>query len=64
MARLVSLQTKIQQIHGLADTKDASEWETNFIKSVWAWSYEGKFTTGISDKQIAVIERIWEKHFA
>ena len=64
MNRLVSLGTKVKQIHGLRGTKDVSEWEDKFIESVYAWSAQGECTTGLTEKQIAVIDRIWEQHFA
>ncbi|MCC7484574.1 MAG: hypothetical protein IT529_06250 [Burkholderiales bacterium] len=64
MTRIVSLNTKIQQLHGLLGTHEVNEWETDFISSVWGWSREGKDTRTITERQIEVIERIWGKHFA
>ena len=61
---MTSINTKIKQIHGLLGTKDVNEWETDFISSVWGWSVQGTSTRSISEKQIAIVERIWKKHFA
>ncbi len=59
-----SLGQMIQQIAGLVGTKDVNDWESRFIKSVVAWSENGKTTKVLSEKQIAIIERIYRKHFA
>lgn len=64
MPRIVSLNTKIEQINALRGTKDISEWEDKFIESVYAYSEQGKRVASITDKQRAVIERLWGKHFA
>lgn len=64
MSRMVSIGTKIEQLAGLLGTHDVTEWESRFIESVYAWAERGKRTSGLTEKQIAVIERIWEKHFA
>ena len=64
MSRMVSLGTKVRQIHGLAGTRDVNEWENEFINHVWVWTKQGAQTSGLTEKQIGVIERIWGKHFA
>jgi hypothetical protein len=62
--RTISLGTMIKQIAALAGTKDVSEWEDQFIESVVGFSGNGEDTRAITDKQIAVIERIHRKHFS
>ena len=64
MTRLVSLGTKVEQLNSLRGTKDVTAWEDRFIGDVYAWSDQGKTTRCLSEKQIAVIERIWGRHFA
>jgi hypothetical protein len=64
MPRLVSLGAKIKQLGGLVGTRDINAWETDFIRSVVGWSKNGEDTRGITEKQIAVIDRIYERHFA
>lgn len=64
MTRMVSLGTKIQQLHGLLGTTDLKEKETDFVKSVYAWSHEGKDTTKITPPMAEWAENLWEKHFA
>ncbi len=65
MTRLVSLGTKIEQLDGLRDTKDLSEWEQGFVTSILeSYLLAGRDTRILTSKQVDVIERIWTKHFA
>ncbi len=64
MPRIVSLGTQIKQLAGLLDTADITEWEQDFIKSVYAWSRQGGNTSILTEKQIDIIERIYRRHFA
>lgn len=59
-----SVGQMIKQIAGLEGTKDVTEWEDGFIHGVVVWSDNGEKTSHLSDKQVAVIERIYRKHFA
>lgn len=63
MTRVVSISTMLTQIHGLAES-DVSDWENDFIDSVWERSGDGKDTSRLSTKQCEHIEKIWKKHFA
>lgn len=64
MSRLVSLGTKIEQISGLSGTSDVTDWESGFIVNIYAVSAGGTKTASLSEKQIEIIDRIWERHFA
>lgn len=65
MTRLVSLGTKIEQLDGLRDTKDLSQWEQGFVTSILErYLLAGRDTRMLTSKQVDVIERIWTKHFA
>ena len=63
-----SLATKIEQIDGLRGTKDISAWEDSFIASIIERVTENaqtiKDTRGLTSKQVEIVERIFEKHFA
>lgn len=59
-----SLAMKIEQIDGLRGTKDVTPWENDFITSVVKRLPANKDTRGLSVKQVEIIERIWERHFA
>lgn len=59
-----SLATKIDQIEGLAGTTDVTPWEDEFITSIVERLPSNKDTRGYSAKQVEIINRIWEKHFA
>lgn len=64
MTRLVSIGTKIKQVTGLVGTKDVSPWEDRFLQSIGRTTGDGEHTLALTEKQIEVIDRIWEKHFA
>ena len=65
MTRLISLGTKIEQLDGLRDTKDLSEWENGFVTSILErYLIAGRDTRMLTGKQVDVIERIWGKHFS
>ena len=64
MTRMVSIGTKIRQIHGLVGTSDVDERETRFIERVYDWTDAGEHTHSLSFKQIDWISDIWERHFA
>lgn len=64
MTRLVSIGSKIEQLDGLRDTKDLSEWENGFVTSILErYLVAGRDTRILTSKQVDVIERIWGKHF-
>ena len=59
-----TIAMKIEQLDGLTDTADVTPWENAFITSIVSRMRPDKDTRWISDKQVDIIERIWEKHFA
>lgn len=59
-----SIGAKIKQIAGLHSTRDVSAWENGFIAVIVEFTDHGKDTTRLTEKQLGVIERLWEKHFA
>lgn len=61
---MTSIGTMIMRIKGLHGTKDVSDWESRFIGSVWDKTNFGVDTTKLSAKQVEIIERIHDKHFA
>jgi hypothetical protein len=65
MTRNVSIGTMIEQIDGLRDTDDLSEWEQGFATNIIErYLLSDKDTRWMSSKQVDIIERIWQKHFA
>lgn len=58
-----SIGAMIQQICGLAD-EDLSEWEKGFVDSIEEKTEGGADTSKLSEKQLEVIERLYNKHFA
>lgn len=61
---MASLNTMVQRVSGLVDTKDLTDWESDFVTSVVEQTNDGKNTTSLTEKQIDVLERIFRKHFA
>lgn len=59
-----SLMQQIAQIEGLTDTTDLTEWENTFVKDIVEKVSERKTTTWLTEKQLAIIDRIFNKHFA
>lgn len=61
---MASIGIMIQRIEGLAGTKDVTQWESEFINSVVEKTFGGKQTVCLSAKQVEIVERIHNKHFA
>lgn len=60
-----SLSTMIEQLDGLRDTSDLTEWENEFVTSILErYLIAKKDTRRFSAKQLEIVERIWSKHFA
>lgn len=57
-----STNEMLRQTAGLIDTKDVSEWENDFLKSVWEKSKEGERPDLLSPRQVEVLEKVWHKH--
>ena len=65
MTRTISIGTMIEQLDGLRDTDDLSEWEQGFVTNIIErYLTSGKDTRWMSSKQVDIVERIWRKHFA
>lgn len=60
----MTLNSMIRQCCGLVGTKDVSDWEDDFLKSISEKTQDGEDTRYVTEKQIAVIERIFSKNFA
>jgi hypothetical protein len=61
---MASLNNMVKAVAGLQDTKDVTDWENKFIKSVVEKTCNGDNTTSLTEKQIDVLESLHEKHFA
>lgn len=53
----------IQRLGALIDTKDVTRWENDFLENINAQTNGGQRTGHLSEKQIEVIERIFNKHY-
>jgi hypothetical protein len=61
---MASINVMVQRVSGMLDTHDLSDWEDGFVRSLVRISNDGKDTTRITEKQIEVLERIFNKHFS
>lgn len=65
MTRTVSIGTMIEQIDGLRDTRDLTEWEQGFVTGILERYLQAhKDTRWMSSKQVDIVDRIWRKHYA
>lgn len=64
MTATVSLGTMLQQLAGMVDTKDLSDWENRFLKNVLPRTNNGTRTTILTEDQAEKVAEIWGKHFA
>lgn len=66
MSQSVSIGTMIIRISGLHGTKEVTDWENTFIRSV-VDKYNARDKSKaleLTGKQVEIIERIHNKHFA
>ncbi len=61
---MASLNRMVKAIAGLQDTTDVSDWENEFIASVVEKTRDGDDTTPLTEKQVAIVERLFNKHFS
>ena len=59
-----SIGAMIKQIAGLHGTSDVTRWENGFIAAIVEFTDRGQDTTRLTEKQLAVIDRLYEQHFA
>lgn len=62
--KMTTVNTQLERVSGLLDTKDLSDWEQDFVENVWSLSRQGKRPDLLSAKQLESLERIFKKHFA
>lgn len=60
----VSIGTMTKQIIAMHDTGDLTDWENEFVGGLSDRTQDGKDTTRLSEKQVGIVERIWQRHFA
>lgn len=61
---MTALNTMVKKCSGLIDTRDVSKWESDFLRSICERTRDGDNTTSLTEKQIDVLTRIYDKHFA
>lgn len=60
---MASLNTMVKAVSGMLGTKDLSDWEDGFVKSIVQKTRDGDDTRVLTGKQIDSLERIYNKHF-
>lgn len=61
---MASLNAMVRKVSGMLGTKDLSDWEESFVQSVVDKTRDGADTTSLTEKQIDVLQRLHDKHFA
>ena len=61
---MASLNVMVKKVAGLADTRDLTPWENRFVKNIVAQTDNGDNTSSLSENQVDVLERIYDRHFA
>jgi|JI6StandDraft_1071083.scaffolds.fasta_scaffold2189335_1 hypothetical protein len=61
---MTTLNTMLKRVHGLAETHDLSDWEADFVRSLMSQTRNADDTRSLTEKQIDVLERLFNKHFA
>lgn len=62
MPEMVSTTNMIKKLGGMLGTKDLSEWETGFVKSLHDRVEAGEVTM-LTDKQLDRLTELHSKHF-
>jgi len=52
----------IRRLSGMLDTRDLSEWEQQFVRSLVEKLDAGRVTS-LTDRQVEILERLHGKHF-
>lgn len=60
----MNLNKLVQRVSGLQGTGDLTDWEEQFVSDIVKRTQEGSDTRSLTEKQIDVLERIFNKHFA
>lgn len=61
---MASINTMVRKVAGMVDTKDLTAWENKFVKNIVAQTGNGDNTSSLTENQVDVLERIYERHFA
>lgn len=63
--RTVSLGIMLEQLEGLLETSDLTDWENGFITDQCRrYCAAGRKTSVLTDRQVEKIEQIYRRHFA
>jgi len=62
MAQMTSTTTMIRRLSGLLDTRDLSEWEQQFVRSLVEKLDAGRVTS-LTERQVETLERLHGRHF-
>ena len=63
MPRHYSTSVMVERLIGLLGTKDVSDWEEDFIKSLQRRLVDGQITS-LTERQVDALDRLHSRHFA
>lgn len=58
-----SIGAMLKQLYGLTGTGDLTPWENTFVIDNYERTHSGACTTFLTEKVVAIIERLYAKHF-
>lgn len=61
---MASINAMVRKVAAMADTKDLTAWENKFVKNIVAQTGNGDNTSSLTENQVDVLERIYDRHFA
>jgi hypothetical protein len=61
---MVSIHNMLKRIAAMVGTKDLTDWESDFIRSIQDRTANNAGTLTLSSKQIECLQKIFNKHFA
>lgn len=61
---MASLNTMVKRVSGLVNTTEVTAWEDEFIQRVMRQTSNGDNTTSLTEKQIDVLERLFNRHLS
>lgn len=62
MTQMTSTTTMIRRLSGLLNTRDLTEWEQQFVRSLVEKLDAGRVTS-LTERQVETLERLHGRHF-
>lgn len=60
---MTTLNIMVKRLVGLVGTTDLNAWEDSFVADLYKRTRQGDDTRPLTDRQIEVLERLFDRHF-